>query len=161
MTWRTSSWTGKLRWLSGLLVAIFAGLMVMIWFTEHDEREKWFGLVSMGMVGVMLLSSHTWLELRDRELRLGYFPLYRRTIAYQDIAAIRRVKISPLAEYGGTGIKGLAASPKGILLGGYPTDALRIETVDNKRYVLTLYDRERIISALQVRGCTLADDQGD
>lgn len=159
MTWRNSSWSGPFRWMLVVILLLFAGIMVMMWVDDSIIGTSLvFGYASILVVAVLIVSLHNWLTVGDNGVRIGYFPFYRRTIPYNEIREIRIVEIKPVGQFGGWGLKGLPRSRYGMLLGGYPPKAVRIETTEDKRYASTFAedDLSRIVSALQARGCKLS-----
>lgn len=159
MTWRNTAWSGPFRWFLLGILLLFGGILVMMWLDDSVTRtERIVGYVSILAVTGLLVSFHNWLRVTDEGVRIGYFPFYWRTIPYDQVREIRQVSVQPLGQFGGWGLKGAPSSPHGMLLGGYPSTAVRIETNENKRYAVTFQegDLNRIISALQVRGCKLS-----
>ena len=159
MTVRNWAWNGKFRWFVLVITLVFVGILVLVNTDETTSRaERISANLLLGVVLVMLVVLHNWITISPGTVRIGYVPFYRRTLPLSKIRSVSIVEIKPVQQYGGWGIKGLAKSRNGLLLGGYPPRGLRFETVDDRRYVVTFPDLDPIVAALANQGCTLSAD---
>lgn len=156
MTWRTWMWSGSfLAWF--LVMAV--PMLVMLIPINLMEDDGSLLIPNVTIVGAFLLlaSFHNWISVRPGEVRLGFFPIYWRTLDVAEINFVMSVEFVPMRDFAGWGIKGAAKSRNGILLGGNPSRGIMIETNDQRRYVLSFADAAPILRALRDQGCTLAD----
>ena len=89
-------------------------------------------------------------------MKLGFFPLFRKTLQYSEIANLSIVEVKPFRQFGGWGVRGFPKYKYGMMLGGYPPRGLRFQTHDDRRYVITFEDLDPILQALAQHGCTLS-----
>lgn len=162
MTWRNWGWFGGYRWF---LIAITAFILVMLTVLYLDSETPVFvkGIVTVVLLAslVLVFVAHPWVTVNPGEVRIGYFPLYRRTLPLRDVRNLSIVTVDPLRKYSGYGVRGLAKSRRGLLLGGHPPTALRFETVDDRRYIVTLRNLEPVVNELARYGCTLSAGNSD
>jgi len=157
MTWRNWAWNGKLLAMLAGIVILFIIIGVLVFMDETTSTaERLVAVPVLVAVLALMLVMHNWITVSSGHLKIGYFPFYRRTIAYSDIADLSVVSIQPFREFGGWGVKGLTRSRNGLLLGGNPARGIRIETRDDRRYVVTFQNLEPILQALAQQGCTLS-----
>ena len=86
--------------------------------------------------------------LSDRELVVTFgalFPLYRRRVALPDIAAALPVTYSPIAEYGGWGIRGI---PSNSALNARGNRGVRLSLRSGKRLLVGSQNAEALAAAL-------------
>lgn len=162
MTWRNWGWYGGYRWF---LVAFTVFVIAMLAVLHLDDETP--GSVQL-IVTVALIASlgliyvaHPWITVRPGEVRLGYFPFYRRTLPMRDIQALTMVDVDPVRQFSGYGVRGLAKTRKGLLLGGHPSEGLKFETVNDLRYIITLKDHQPVVRELARYGVTLSAVNGD
>lgn len=74
------------------------------------------------------------------------FPLYRRRIALADIASAESVTYSPLAEYGGWGIRGWG---RNVALNAQGDRGVRLTLRDGRRILIGSQQPERLKTALE------------
>lgn len=162
MTSRNWAWSGKFRWFLLAIVLIFGGILIAITTDESTSRsERIVGSLILAATLVLLVGLHNWITISPGQVRIGFFPFYRRTLPLSEIRSVAIVDIRPVQQFGGWGIKGLAKSQNGLLLGGAPPRGLRFETTDDRRYVVTFSDLDPIVTALANQGCTLSADTED
>lgn len=156
MTWRSWMWGGAfLAWFIVMMLPI-AVLLIPINVMEGDLTERLVGNIALVLCFVLIAPMHNWIRVQSGKVRLGFFPIYWKTLDISEIRYVIPVEFSPMRDFAGWGIKGLAKSRNGILLGGNPSRGLMIETHDRRRYVLSFADAGPILQALQEHGCTLA-----
>lgn len=159
MTFRNWAWNGKFRWFLLAIVLVFVGILVAINTDETTSgSERIISNLILGATLVLLVVMHNWITISPGQVRIGFFPFYRRSLPFSEVRAVSIVDIKPVQQYGGWGIKGLAKSRHGLLLGGHPPRGLRFETADDRRYVVTFTDLDPIVTALANQGCTLSAD---
>lgn len=162
MTWRNWGWHGWYLWFQVALTATIVALLAVLYFdNETPDAVKVFIAVALFVVLVLIYTAHPWITITPGSIRIGYFPLYRRTLPMREVQDIRVVNIRPMRKYGGFGVRGLAKSDRGLLLGGYPPRGLRFETFDGRRYIVTLRDLDPVVRELSRHGCTLSAGNGD
>lgn len=157
MTWRNWAWSGKFIWFLVGIAVLFGVIGVAVFLDETTSTSDRLVVAPiLGLVMVLLLVMHNWITVESGSVKIGYFPFYRRTLAYSEISELSIVDIQPVRQFGGWGVKGLAKSRNGLLLGGYPARGLRFETRDDRRYVVTFQDLEPIVQALAQHGRPLS-----
>lgn len=157
MTWRTWIWRGPFFAMFVVLVIPMAALLIPINFMEGSGDDRIIGNTVMIFAFILIAFMHTWVTVRTGKVRLGFFPLYFRTLDISEIRYVIPVKFSPMRDFAGWGIKGLAKSRNGILLGGNPARGIMIETHDRRRYVLSFVDSAPVLRALEAQGCTVSE----
>lgn len=156
MTWRTWMWRGPfLAWFL-VLAAPMLVFLIPINFMEDEGNERIIGNILLVAAFVLILVMHNWITIRPGTVRVGFFPLYWRTLDISEIRYVIAVEFQPIRDFAGWGIKGMARSRNGILLGGNPPRGIMIETLDRRRYVLSFVDAEPIMQKLAEHGCTLS-----
>lgn len=156
MTWRNWMWRGPfLPWFIVIMLPMLV-LLIPINLLEEDLIDRIIGSAVMVGTFVLLASLHNWIKVEPGKVKLGFFPLYWKSLTTSEIRYAIPVEFSPMRDFAGWGIKGLAKSRNGILLGGNPARGLMIETIDRRRYVLSFVDAEPILRELEAQGCTLA-----
>lgn len=157
MTWRTWVWSGPfLAWLMVLAVPMLVLLIPINFIDDSGVNERIVGNTLLIACFILIVVMHNWITIADRKVRFGFFPLYWKTLQVDEIRYVIRVDFNPMRDFAGWGIKGLAKSRNGILLGGNPSRGIMIETHDRRRYVLSFKDPDAVLQALQREGCTLA-----
>lgn len=157
MTKRTWIWRGPfLAWFFVLAVPMLVLLIPVNMAEDQSSRERLVGNLLMVGAFLLIVPMHNWITVRSGRVRLGFFPLYWKSLKVSEIRYVMAVEFSPMRDFAGWGIKGLAKSRNGILLGGNPSRGIMIETQDRRRYVLSFVESEPILQALQAQGCTLA-----
>lgn len=166
MTWRTWMWRGRfLAWFVVLMLPMLL-MLIPVNLMEGSLAERITGNTVMVGAFVLLVSFHSWIRIERDRVRLGFFPLYWKTLAANEVKYAIRVEFSPMRDFAGWGIKGMAKSRNGILLGGNPAKGIMIETHDKRRYVLSFVEPDPILHALAAQGVTvsevpLVDDDSD
>lgn len=157
MTWRTWMWRGRfLVWFVVLSLPMVA-LLIPINVIESSFRERIVGNLVLIASFLLIAVMHTWLSIRPGKLRLGFFPLYWKTLDAREVHYAIRVEFEPFRDFAGLGLKGLAKSRNGILLGGNPSQGIMIETHDRRRYVLSFVDPDSILRKLTAEGYLVSD----
>lgn len=161
MTWRTWAWNGRFFAWYLIMAAPMLGLLVFV-NTVEDESEdgRLVGTIVLLAAFILITSFQNWLTIRPGKVRLGFFPIYWRTLDMSEIRFVIPVEFNPMRDFAGYGIKGLAKSRNGLLLGGNPPRGIMIETYDRRRYVLSFADAEPILQAFGAQGVTLSADFG-
>lgn len=158
MTWRTWVWRGKFfLWFLILAAPMLVMLIPINFMDDQSDNERLVGNIVLMAAFFFVVPMHNWISIRPGKVRLGFFPLYWKTIPTSEIHYAIGVEFQPMRDFGGWGIKGLAKSRNGILLGGNPSRGLMIETVDLRRYVLSYVDAEPILRALAEQGVIISD----
>lgn len=162
MTWRTWMWRGPfLVWFIVLASPMLVFLIPVNLLGEEGSNERFVGNIVLFGAFLLILPMQNWITIRPGKVRLGFFPLYWKTLDISEIRYVMPVEFSPMRDFAGWGIKGLAKSRNGILLGGNPARGIMIETLDRRRYVLSFVDSEPILNELEAQGCTLASGIDD
>lgn len=158
MTWRTWMWGGAfVAWFMILAAPMLVLLIPINLADDQSFTERLVGNLVLIGAFLLLLPMHNWITVRPGRVRLGFFPIYWRTLDISEIRYAIQVEFSPMRDFAGWGIKGLAKSRNGILLGGNPSRGIMLETHDRRRYVLSFDDSDPILSALQAQGVTVTD----
>lgn len=162
MTWRNWGWQGGFKWFQ-IAITVFVVGMLLVLFQDDETSGVIRVIVTIVLAATLVLVyvAHAWITITSGEVQLGYFPLYRRTIPISDIQELTLVTVRPVRDFGGFGVRGLAKSRRGLLLGGHPDRGLKFETVDDRRYIVTLHDLQPVIQELARQGCTLSAESGD
>lgn len=157
MTWRTWMWGGPfLLWFFVLSAPMLAMLIPINLADDQSQTERLVGNLVLVGAFLLLVPMHNWITIRPGKVRLGFFPLYWKTLEISEIRYAMPVEFKPMRDFAGWGIKGLAKSRNGILLGGNPSRGIMIETHDKRRYVMSFVDSGPVLRALEAQGCTLA-----
>lgn len=85
----------------------------------------------------------------DTELSVSFgalFPLYRRRIALADIASAEAVTYSPIADYGGWGIRGFGSS---VALNARGDRGVRLTLQDGRRVLIGSQRPEELAASLK------------
>lgn len=124
-----------------LLLPVIPTFVLVLVVMSVDEDT---GPVAMAVTIVLLLAliiveqiMHAFITLREDSVRMGFLPIFWRTIPYRTIASVDPVRIDPMRDYGGWGIKGKSRSEKGLLFSGGGHHGVMITTLDGRRYVAT------------------------
>lgn len=158
MTWRTWMWGGPfIAWFIVLAAPMLVFLIPINFTDDQSVNEQIVGNLVLVGAFLLLVPMHTWITVRPGKVRLGFFPLYWRTLEISDIRYAIAVEFSPMRDFAGWGIKGLAKSRNGILLGGNPSRGIMIETHDRRRYVMSFRDSDPVLRALKAEGVTVTD----
>lgn len=161
MTWRTWVWRGPFVAMFVIMALPMLALLVPINFLDQDDTTgRIMGNVALFLTFILISVFHNWIKIEPGKVRLGFFPLYWRTLAMREIRYVIPVEFNPMRDFAGYGIKGLAKSRNGILLGGNPPRGIMIETLDRRRYVLSFADAEPILQAFARQGVTLSAEIG-
>lgn len=162
MTWRNWGWRGGYRWfLVAFTVFVIAMLAVLYLDDETPGSVQLIVAVALLASLVLMYVAHPWITVRPGEVRLGYFPFYRRTLPMREIQELTEVTVDPVRQFSGYGVRGLAKTSQGLLLGGYPSEGLKFETVDDRRYIITLKDHQPVVQELARYGVTLSAVNGE
>lgn len=157
MTWRTWLWGGPfIAWFIVLAAPMLVLLIPINLADDQRSSERIVGNLLMVGAFLLLMPMHNWITVRPDKVRLGFFPLYWKTLQIHEIRYAMAVEFKPMRDFSGWGIKGLAKSRNGILLGGNPSRGIMIETHDRRRYVMSFVDADPVLKALEEQGCTLA-----
>lgn len=157
MTWRNWAWGGK----RGLVLALFGLFFISIGvvvFIQDSTTNLQLGIciaiLLIVFVGIAIM--HNWIEVGDDAVKIGFFPMFRKTLQYSDIADLSIVDVKPFRQYGGWGVRGFPEYKYGMMFGGFPSSGLRFELHDERRYVITFENLDPILRALAQHGCTLS-----
>lgn len=151
-------WGGAfVAWFMILAAPMLVLLIPINLADDQSFTERLVGNLVLIGAFLLLLPMHNWITVRPGRVRLGFFPIYWRTLDISEIRYAIQVEFSPMRDFAGWGIKGLAKSRNGILLGGNPSRGIMLETHDRRRYVLSFDDSDPILSALQAQGVTVTD----
>lgn len=138
--------TGMTGWLRWPLVAGMLALAVFTWVAPGDDAstsERTVGPLVLVLVAVMLASMGVTVRAGRERLLLAFTPFYRRRLGRDEIASVTAETWSPIS-FGGWGIKGWAATTKGLLLkasfGSRGDQGLRIVTTDGRTYNVEVPD---------------------
>lgn len=157
MTWRTWVWGGPfIAWFIVLAAPMLVLLIPINLADDQGSSDRIVGNLALVGAFLLLMPMHSWITIRPDKVRLGFFPLYWKTLRISEIRYAMAVEFKPMRDFGGWGIKGLAKSRNGILLGGNPSRGIMIETHDRRRYVMSFVDSDPVLKALEEQGCTLA-----
>lgn len=162
MTWRNWGWHGWYRWFQLAITAFIVAMLLVLYFDEETPGTVQVIIAVILLISLVLIyAAHPWITVMPGTVQFGYFPLYRTTLPMADIRDIREVSVQSMRKYGGFGVRGLARSDRGLLLGGYPAFGLRFSTVDNRRYTITMKDLGPVVQELARYGCTLSAGNDD
>lgn len=157
MTWRNWSWGGKRGWLLAIFGLFFISIGVVV-FMQDSTTNLQLGIcvaiLVIVFVGIAIM--HNWIEVGADAVRIGFFPLFRATLPYSEIANLSIVEVKPYRQFGGWGVRGFPKYKYGMMFGGFPSSGLRFELHDESRYVTTFENLEPILQALAQHGCTLS-----
>lgn len=157
MTWRNWMWRGAfLAWFLVLTAPMLVLLIPINLMEDQSFNDRLIGNLVLVASFLFLAPSHNWISIQPGKVRLGFFPIYWKTLNISEIRYVMPVEFSPMRDFAGWGLKGLAKSRNGILLGGNPDRGIMIETLDRRRYVLSFADSGPILRELEAQGCTLA-----
>jgi len=110
-------------WLWALTLPSMAGTVGLLWYGMYQQLflgRPWgnqptgdTALIVMGVATSLLCLGILWLlwaselrvELRDDSLHVRFFPFLRRSIPYARILRAEACAYSPIAEYGGWGVR--------------------------------------------------------
>lgn len=158
MTWRTWMWRGPfLVWFIVLAAPMLVFLIPINLMDGQSDNEKLIGNLALLGAFLLIIPLQTWITIRPGKVRFGFFPLYWKTLSISEIRYVIAVEFQPMRDFAGWGLKGLAKSRNGILLGGNPSRGIMIETIDQRRYVLSFVNAAPILRALAKQGCTVSD----
>jgi hypothetical protein len=107
----------------------------------------WLIIIPYGLVG-NLLCQRTTVTATNLTVTFGaLFPLYRRQIALQTIASAEAITYSPLADYGGWGIRGWG---KNVALNARGNRGVRLALHDGRRVLIGSQRPNELAEALAV-----------
>jgi hypothetical protein len=123
-----------------LLLPLVPTLALAIIFMAADDASPTAMVTTiLILVGLVIVEQfmHAYITIRPDEVRMGFWPIFRRTIPFHEIASVETMKIDPMRDYGGWGIKGKSRSEKGMLFSAGGQHGLMITARDGRRYVAT------------------------
>lgn len=129
-------------------------MVIVIMALEGESGPLQYAILAalFGITIAGALWMHAFLTFRTDAVRIGFMPIFWRTIPYREIAAVDAVEVDPMRDYSGWGVKGRGAQPKGMLFSGGSHNAVRITLHDDRRYLVTLPDPvDDIVAALRAR----------
>lgn len=91
-------------WLLPLWVILVAALVVAWLTAANGPEERGVLIATLALVGV-LLTVQLRTSFDGRQVLLFYWPIWRRTIAREDIVAAKEVTYRPIGDYLGWGIR--------------------------------------------------------
>ncbi len=158
MTWRNWMWRGSFfAWFLVMVAPLLVLLIPINFVDDQSSTDRLIGNAVMIGAFLILVPLYNWISIKPGKVRLGFFPLYWRTLDISEIRYAIEVEFNPMQDFAGWGIKGLAKSRNGILLGGNPPHGIMLETHDHRRYVLSFPNTGPILNALQIHGVTVTD----
>lgn len=162
MMHRSWMWHGKFLWaLIGIAVA-FAGILVAVFMDDEvGTGERIFAVIVIGVLLIVLPIGHSWITFKQDSVRFGFFPLYWRTLPANEIANVGIATVRPMQDFAGWGVRGLAKSKRGLLLGGNPPRGVRFQTRDDRTYTITLQDLDPVVRDLEQHGYKIDSEVGD
>jgi hypothetical protein len=135
--------SGLLRWS---LAALMLGFVVFSWVAPgaaDTPSERIFGPLVLLLLAAVFLSMGVTVRADRTRLLLVHTLFYRRALARDEIATVTAATWRPIS-FGGWGVKGWAATTKGLLLNaslGHRGDqGLRIVTTDGRTYSVEVPD---------------------
>jgi hypothetical protein len=144
--------SGLLRWS---LAALMLGFVVFSWVAPgaaDTPSERIFGPLVLLLLAAVFLSMGVTVRADRTRLLLVHTLFYRRALARDEIATVTAATWRPIS-FGGWGVKGWAATTKGLLLNasfGHRGDqGLRIVTTDGRTYSVEVPDP--VVAAARVR----------
>jgi hypothetical protein len=114
--------------------------LVIVFMSTDDETGPVAMTVTILILAALLIIEqlmHAWITVRSDSVRMGFWPLFRRTIPFREIESVDAVKIDPMRDYGGWGIKGTSRSERGMLFSAGGHYGVMVMTRDGRRYVAT------------------------
>lgn len=136
-------------WVYGLLLLIaIPSLLSLVWASAKAPNVRWllpadaFGFA----LAFNLLCQRTTVTETELTVTFGaLLPLYRRRIALREIASAEAVTYSPLAEYGGWGIRGWG---KNTALNARGNCGVRLTLRDGRRVLIGSQRPDELAAAL-------------
>ena len=121
-------------------------------FTQ-DPESQWTIIIPILVFALLYFTKLEW-KFTESDFRFRYFPflIKEKIIPYSDIQSMSVMKINPLFEFGGWGLR------RGKLGKAYTTDGnliLHIELKSGKKINLTIKNKEEVERAIQIQATNL------
>lgn len=125
--------------IEGVAMLVLVGLLLAV---DDDTGPVLIGVIVVVMLAIqgVLLFMHAHITARQDSVTIGFWPIFRRTFRYRDLAGVEVIEVDAMRDYHGWGIKGKSRGEKGMLLGGASDHGIALSTRDDRRYVLTSPD---------------------
>lgn len=138
-----------------ILPLIPTSIMVLL-IIATDDGSRWWEYAILVLLFVAVIAGTLWMHafitFRANTVRVGFMPIFWRTIPYRDIASVDAVEVDPMRDYGGWGGKGRSTRPNGMLFSGGARNGVRITLRDDRRYIVTVPGPvDDIVVALRAR----------
>jgi len=114
--------------------------LVIVFMAVDDDAGPVRTAVTILILSTLLVVEqlmHAWITVRSDSVRMGFWPIFRRTIHFRDIAAVDAIEVDPMRDYGGWGLKGTSRSERGMLFSAGGHYGVMVTTRDGRRYVAT------------------------
>lgn len=132
------------------LTTLGVGIAILLDDTS-GARDFWVMIAIMAVATLFCVSLHAWITIQPDRVRFGYFPFYRKTLRYHEIAHVESITYRGFLDFGGWGIKGLAKSSNGLLLASSGSEGVRITIRDDRRYVVGTDHADELAALLRGR----------
>lgn len=122
--------------IEGVAMLVLVGVLLAV---DDETRVAVRGAIIGGMLAlqIALQGMHAHVTAFRDSVRIGYWPVFRRTFRYRDLAGVEDVEVNAMRDYSGWGLKGRSRSENGMLIGGASRHGIAISTHDGRRYVVT------------------------
>jgi hypothetical protein len=154
------AWLWALLVIGGIPAALLGILSVAVDADAGMNVPMWIGLVLAVVFGpfVLLYRANLRIEVRDEALTLRLWPFHLRArrIPYGEIDSITATEISPMADFGGVGVRFQPSfyrwgirfdGPVGYIVNGH--QAIRIERAGKKSLVVTSMNPDTLVRTVE------------
>jgi hypothetical protein len=135
-------------WLWAIMLSLLAatGVLVALAPAREGQMASWVGLAIMLAAVLLLFSMRMTVQVDPKFIRIRFFPLWKKTIALNDVSAFEARTYGPLLEYGGWGIRyglgnGWAYNVRG-------NRGVQLELADGKRILIGSQRAEELARAI-------------
>ncbi|MGO2663708.1 hypothetical protein [Mycetocola reblochoni] len=123
-----------------LVMPVVAIAVIVLLGAPPRPGELALALVSLALAFIVVFAA-LWkasavLTISEREVALGFWPLWVTRVPIDDMADVSVVTVDPYAQYRGWGIKGSAGTELGRLYSAGGTHATRIRTSSHTTYLV-------------------------
>ena len=102
MTWRTWVWGGPfVAWFILLAAPMLVLLIPINLADDQSSSERLIGNLALVGAFVLMVPMHNWITIRSAEVRLGFFPLYWKTLQVSEIRYAMEVEFKPMRDFAG------------------------------------------------------------